>query len=317
RFGSYGEAAGELLVHLQPYVEFLEFVRDKKDSGTWTNIELNVYTALHDEATLTELAVLALYSQLITYPYMRHVRVPESVALNAIDLGPLHADICAHCQHLADDPNLILAFEENSHLEATFDGEGYERPDVVTAVQRLAEAGRLPHLRELFVSFLKGAKVTWLRFSSEFAPGGIIDGLSADERDHVFLNATNDRNEGALGSWCVWSRTHPTSSMHAHNSLAMFVRNRTQQFINEFCDDSDDVWAMRAARRYDESGVERKRRAEQAEFELRMVDMKRQRQAERVEKKNAKLAQLGAVRIIESESEIDRSLTGKSMDTQY
>ncbi|KAI4517349.1 hypothetical protein K525DRAFT_211091 [Schizophyllum commune Loenen D] len=317
RFGSFGEAAGELLAHLHPYIEFLEFIRDKKDSATWTNVEKNVYNALHDDATLTELAVLALYSQLITHPYMRHVRAPESVALNAIDLGPLHADICAHCQRLIDNPDLILSFEDSSYLDATFDGEDFERPDVVAAVQDLAEAERLPHLREMFVSFLKGARVTWLRFSSEYAPGGIIDGLSADERSHVFLNATNDRNEGALGSWCVWSRTHPTSSMHAHNSLAMFMRNRTQQFIDDFCNDDDDVWAMREARRYDESGVERKRRAEQAEFELRTVEMKRQRQVERVDKKNARLARLSEVRIIESVQEINASLTGKSMVDQY
>lgn len=104
--------------------------------------------------------------------------------------------------------------------------------------------------------------------------------------------------------------------MHAHNSLAMFMRNRTQQFIEDFCNEDDDVWAMRAARKYDASGVEKARRAEQAEFELRMVEMKKERQAVRVAKKNAMFAELAGVRIILSGSEIN-NLTGKKMDEQY
>ncbi|KIY61168.1 hypothetical protein CYLTODRAFT_460087 [Cylindrobasidium torrendii FP15055 ss-10] len=75
RFGSHGEAAGKLL------------------TGAFTNIESNIVAGLKDAATLTKLAVLALYQQIITHPYSRLVCRPESEAINGLDLGPLHTKI--------------------------------------------------------------------------------------------------------------------------------------------------------------------------------------------------------------------------------
>jgi len=43
--------------------------------------------------------------------------------------------------------------------------------------------------------------VTWKKFTSEFAPGGLIDKATADERKLVWMPSTNDVNEGALGSF--------------------------------------------------------------------------------------------------------------------
>ncbi|KAL1732840.1 hypothetical protein EV714DRAFT_270463 [Schizophyllum commune] len=316
RFGSHGEAAGELLVHLSQYIAFLEFVKTKKSSDSWTNIELNVYNALHDEPTLTELAVMALYQQLITHPYMRMVRVHEDDQLNAIDLGPLHADVREHCQHLIDDPQLILDFASRSHIDATLDGQPFARPEVVDAIAQLVKEGRLKNLRQMLVSFIEGAKVTWLRFSSEYAPGGVIDGMSEDERSHVFLNATNDRNEGALGAWCVWARKFNTSTTDKHNAITMYKNNDTQQFSDQYLQDDDRVYVMRTARELDASGVERKRRKEQAEFECRMVEMKRQRLAAREMKRREKEAMLAATPEVKSEAEIDK-MTGKMLDVQF
>ncbi|KAF9025937.1 hypothetical protein BDZ89DRAFT_1179477 [Hymenopellis radicata] len=243
-FGSHSEAAGELLVHLKEYCEFLEHIKMKKVSDSWTNIELNVYNALHDDPTLTELAVLALYQQLITHPYMRLVRAPEEAALNALDLGPLHGELRDHCQRLIHDPLLILDFAKDSHLKAVFDGKPFERPVVVDAIKQMVAEGKLEHLKEMFVSFIEGAKVTWLRFSSEYAPGGLIDSMSDAERSRAFMNATNDRNEGALGSWCVFARNSPSSSLQRHNALAMFSRNYTQQFVNAFFGPEDPPYAL-------------------------------------------------------------------------
>ncbi|KAF8991205.1 hypothetical protein BDZ89DRAFT_895011, partial [Hymenopellis radicata] len=67
-----------------------------------------IYNALHDDPTLTELAVLALYQQLVMHPYMRMVRKPEEAPLNSLNLGPMHASLREHCQKLIDNPNLIL-----------------------------------------------------------------------------------------------------------------------------------------------------------------------------------------------------------------
>jgi hypothetical protein len=40
-------------------------------------------------------------------------------------------------------------------------------------------------------------------FTSEFAPGGLIDEATAEERELAWMPATNDENEGALGSFRV------------------------------------------------------------------------------------------------------------------
>jgi len=51
------------------------------------------------------------------------------------------------------------------------------------------------------VTFFKGAAETWERFTTEFAPGGMIDIATADQRERAWLPATNDICEGALGSY--------------------------------------------------------------------------------------------------------------------
>jgi uncharacterized membrane protein len=57
------------LLYYEKFLEFLEFVRDSKKKHVFTNMEKNLYNALKDPATLTELAVLALYAQAISSIY--------------------------------------------------------------------------------------------------------------------------------------------------------------------------------------------------------------------------------------------------------
>jgi hypothetical protein len=59
----------------------------------------------------------------------------------------------------------------------------------------------LPHLKPLLVRFFQGAAKGWKRFTSEFAPGGLIDEATVEEKDLAWLPTTNDVNEGALGSF--------------------------------------------------------------------------------------------------------------------
>jgi len=73
------------------YIQFLDFIRDNKTNAQFNHMEENLAKALHDNTTLTELAVLTLYSQAITKPYMRMVRAPGTEHLNILDLGPLHS----------------------------------------------------------------------------------------------------------------------------------------------------------------------------------------------------------------------------------
>ncbi|KAJ7907868.1 hypothetical protein B0H13DRAFT_1618086 [Mycena leptocephala] len=279
RFGSHGDAACELMARHDIYREFLEAIKDLKSRPGWTNIEKNVHDALDDGPTLTELAVLSLYHLFIAIPYIRRVREPEEVALNAISLGPLHAEIQDHCAMLLETPELVLDFDEEQYRMATFDGQPVARGEVMVEIQKLYGSGKLPYLREMFVRFLEGAKSTWLRFSSEFAPGGLIDGLNDAEKGRIWLPATNDRNEGALGSFIVYMRGIPTAALATHNGLAMFQRNQTQGFMDMWFSPEDHQYTMRAARSLDSSGLERKRKELQMEYNHRILAEKAQKVA--------------------------------------
>jgi len=70
RYGSHCEAAAVLLEYHDAFLRFLEYVRDAKDRRRFSNMEKNLYAALKCNATLTELATLALYGQAITHQYM-------------------------------------------------------------------------------------------------------------------------------------------------------------------------------------------------------------------------------------------------------
>lgn len=87
-YQSHFEAAAVLIIYQPLVLEFLELIYDKKDSSSLNNLEANVYSALNDEATITELCVMVLYTQAISHPYMRQVYGPEQEHQNILDLGP-------------------------------------------------------------------------------------------------------------------------------------------------------------------------------------------------------------------------------------
>lgn len=317
RFGSYGEAAGELLERLPLYLKFLEHIRLKKMTPAWTNIELNVYNALKDPATLTELTVLALYQQVITHPYMRMVRRPEGEALNALDLGPLHVQIREHCQKLIDKPELLLDFDRDCHVLASFDGKPWVRPGLVDAIRELDARDELPHLRKMLVAFLEGALVTWIRFSSEYAPGGLIDGMTDAEKEKAYLPATNDRNEGALGFYIVFARNNPSATLQTYNALACFTRNHTQRFVNAFFAAEDHRFVMARTREIDASGMEQLRKQEQADFDRNLAEETEKKLAVKA-KRNKEIAdRLAAIDLITSVDQIHvKGMTRDRLDDQ-
>jgi hypothetical protein len=106
RYGAYCGAAAVLLQHHVKFKEFLEFVHDKKDKHVFTNMEKNLYAALNCKATLTKLAVLALYGQAVTHPYIHQIRGPGSEDINMLDLGPLCLQIQQHIETIIAKPNL-------------------------------------------------------------------------------------------------------------------------------------------------------------------------------------------------------------------
>src|SRR6266511_2740679 len=77
RFQSYCYAAAALLLYLQFFREFLEHLRITKQNGKLNHMESNLWKALYDPATLSELAILALYGEAISYPYIKAIRRSE------------------------------------------------------------------------------------------------------------------------------------------------------------------------------------------------------------------------------------------------
>ena len=55
-------------------------------------MESNLWKALHDPPTLSELAILGLYGEAVFYPYVKAIRSKsESGEMqNMLDLGPLY-----------------------------------------------------------------------------------------------------------------------------------------------------------------------------------------------------------------------------------
>jgi hypothetical protein len=168
RYGSHCEAAIELLVNRHHYIRFLSQLFDSKTKSGFTSIEENIYNALNDWSTLTELAVLALYSQIVSRPYMAYVR---SYTGNALELGPFHERVKNHIREPTEHPEIALSSDADP-AKATLLGIGWERSDVIYWI--LSNMDSMPHLRILFVKFLKGTLATWERFTTEFAPDGAI-----------------------------------------------------------------------------------------------------------------------------------------------
>lgn len=137
--------------------------------------------------SVSELVILSIYSEVVSRPYMREVRNPSNP--NHLDLGPLVLD-----------PDV-------SPVSMTFDQKPWDHPEALAGARSLMPV--LPHLRGGLVAFLNGALVTWKRFAAEYTPDGAIAQMTQEERQRAWRPATNDANEGELGSGRVALRTAP------------------------------------------------------------------------------------------------------------
>jgi len=311
RFGSHGEAAADLIQYLDAHIAYINIIRMSKQTATLTNIEYNVLQALNDTATRTELCAMVLYTQAISKPYMNAVRGPKSD--NVLDLGPLHELVREHITKLIENPELLIS-EDLSHVDSTLDGRDWDNPDAIDAVLKLMPT--LPHLREITVAFLRGALVTWERFTAEFAPGGLIDEASADEKHLAWMPATNDVNEGALGAYRVTVRGKPSLTLHQYNAMAMFRHNDTQAFMDAVFTPDDHVYVMREARRLDESKLEAHRRKELVDFRVEVARIRKDKEDARQVKLKADAERLSQIVLVTSAADIDK-LTVAKMGEQF
>ncbi|KAF7290195.1 hypothetical protein MIND_01332900 [Mycena indigotica] len=120
----------------------------------------------------------------------------------------------------------------------------------------------------------------------------------------VWRPATNDVNEGALGSYVVWAHDNPTGALHTHNALKMCQRNSTEKFAATFFNAEDYHFVIAAARRLESEGLEKKRRQEQREYDARMLDKKEAANAKKLAKADAIRSRLDSIPLIKSINDI-------------
>ena len=275
RFQSYCNAAAVLLLYLEIFIEFLEYIRNKKQNKRFSHMEQNLWNALHCQATKTELAVLAMYAQVISHPYMTKIRATD-LQVNALDLGPIHNKVYEHMKQIIQNPSIILG-PNATYGTGTLDGEPWQSQAVFDAVQNMAP--ELPHLQPVLVKFFKGAQETWKKFTSEYAPGGLIDEATTAEKDLAWMPPTNDVNEGALGAFRVLMRRQPLLTELQYNAQAMFHHNNTKAFMEKHFGPEDYQFLHGLAR--ESTGHEKQRKKAIVEHSQQRIEVS----AERVEKR--------------------------------
>ena len=270
-------------------------------------MEQNLWKALHDIPTQTEFAVLALYSQAVSHPYMKEIRGDPT--LNALDLGPLHKKINSFMDRIIEDPTFLVK-ENVSYETGTFDGTPWNSKEVVEIINKLAP--NLPQLRPALVAFFKGAKETWKRFTSEYAPGGLIDEATEEEKDRAWMPTTNDVNEGALGSFRVMIRQQPQLTLLQYNARAMFNRNNTAKFMEEKFSDNTHQYIRELAR--EKPTKEKERKAAIVQHTEEKIEVKEIKKKKRVAQATQLADRVAKVTLIFDKSEVDKLKGDKLRD---
>lgn len=215
RYQCYGDAAAEIIQHPDLYVDFINQHGMKKKKAIGPNhTEINILKGLVDPPTMTEVAVLTLYHESVSKPYAKQVRGLINEHKNALDLGPLHSDLVAHCDMIIANPALLIG-DAVSHKTGAFYKTRWDRP-IIDGI--LSRRDQFPHLGRALVAFFKGARQKWPAFTEEFGPNSEISKLTADEKALAFRSPTNDHNEGSCAMYKQWSRRAPTMTTHQKNA---------------------------------------------------------------------------------------------------
>ncbi|KAF7321381.1 hypothetical protein MKEN_00658400 [Mycena kentingensis (nom. inval.)] len=295
RFQSTADASEYIIEFREVLIEFMDVVRNKKEKPGLNNMEQNFENSLTDIPTITEFVVLALISQCFSHPYMlRYIRGPGLLNVNHLDLGPVHDKLIAFIEKVIANPDILL--DSPTGEKSTFDGQGFDNPAVIDKIITMIPT--LPHLRGALLAFLEGYLVSWRRFAGEFAKGGIIDGLTAAERESAWLAATNDINEGALGWMRVFLRRRPRMTQHQMNARFMYERNETEAWMEKNLSEADERYLRKLARLIQSSRPEVRRRDELVAADEADVAAKRAKVAEQERARQEKLDKLYAVVLV-------------------
>ena len=219
RYQTHGLAATEILFHLDLYLAFLQSVADAKALGNELNhLERNVQAGLNDPPTRTELAVMSLYSQAISIPFVQHIRGPSDVPLNGLDLGPDYDRIKRHMRAIINNPDLLLQLGASPGV-GTLYGKEWDNEDVVGFIR--ANRVFFPHLREVLIAFFQGALRTWEEFTKDICSNPQVTEATPEQRRIAFRHPANDLNEGALGTLRQEYRAYPNITFSMVNAKLM------------------------------------------------------------------------------------------------
>ncbi|KAJ7362786.1 hypothetical protein DFH08DRAFT_799807 [Mycena albidolilacea] len=257
----YGSEAIGTLMH-----QFAEDICDGKGRAGANHMEANIIRGLSCTSTMSEVAALAVYGLLVSWLYLAIIcgQPSEHTAfVDMLDLVDLHRRLPIFCMRLAVCPGLIF---DHSLLdsELTLDGNSVISPGLLDAVRQAD--GELPYLREIITTLFKGCAQSWCQFTSELVCRGPINNLPDSLWRLVGISATNDANEGSLGSMHVAACFHPNISMINFSMCKRVQRNDTENFIWKVMTRPEDhTYIMHRVRKDDASGKNRKFNLEVAE----------------------------------------------------
>jgi hypothetical protein len=254
-FGFHCTAAAELLVNLEVYINFLERVRSAKTKPGFTNIEQNLWNALHNIPTLTELAILALHDQAIGHLYIQHIC---SYAGSAIELGPFHKHLKEHLCQLIVTPDLLLSSEASCET-GTFLGHMWHCPDIVFCI--LCTTRSLPNLANLLVEYFKGELKGWDQFTKEWRPNSKL--IMATDAQHAcaYVAAIKDACEGALCQARVLSHQWLYKN-NERNGRLMYLQDGAINFVRAMFVEASHDHMQAKVRKLNASGAAAKACAE-------------------------------------------------------
>ncbi|EIN03257.1 hypothetical protein PUNSTDRAFT_139722 [Punctularia strigosozonata HHB-11173 SS5] len=214
--------------------------------------------------------------------------------MNHLNLGPFHDEVIAHIRKIIADPELLLALDSSAC--ACLSGTLWHEPHVVYAVHELKPV--LPDLRNALVVFLEGALDKWLTFTAEFAADGVIAPASSHQKALAFMDPTNDRNEGGLGTMRRAFARSSNITLSMHNSIEMYSKNNTEHYIRTDLSNDDRSWLRKAARTEDASGLAKRQRAEHVEATERQAAAGREKAEQARAKEQEKSDRLRTIKPI-------------------
>ncbi|KAF7341786.1 hypothetical protein MSAN_02033300 [Mycena sanguinolenta] len=271
RFQSHCDCAIFIIVYLTKILEFMTFIMYSKESPGLNHLEQNILKKLKCTSTLTELAVLALYANAVSYPYMRVVRgmAADGTRPNAMDLGPLHAKVILFCESIAANPDLLLT-PDASFKTGSLDGQLWEHGDVFYGRQTPGRASE------------KSIKKT---VSSQ----GCLRRREPRSTSIPRMTTTKEDSE-AYVEQCESALV----SLSVHNAKSKYKVNGTMEFLrsNDAVTSALRIWLRKEARRRIDSGRDRKRRIELIERKQLAVDAKQEAETARKAKDEARKAEL-------------------------